>query len=93
MAQNLALATSSDRLRAAASAEEPMHFRQAPHNIDAEQALLGAILVNNEALDRVTGFLDPIHFFDPLHGQIYRDHLEADPSRQAGDADHAADVL
>ena len=71
MAQNLALATSSDRLRAAASAEEPMHFRQAPHNIDAEQALLGAILVNNEALDRVTGFLDPIHFFDPLHGQIY----------------------
>ena len=48
-----------------------MPYRQAPHNIDAEQALLGAILVNNEALDRVSGFLKPEHFYDPLHGQIY----------------------
>jgi replicative DNA helicase len=46
-------------------------FRAAPHNLDAEQALLGAILVNNEAHDRVSGFLDGHHFFDPLHQQIY----------------------
>ncbi len=46
-------------------------FREAPHNIEAEQALLGAILVNNEALDRVSSFLEPHHFFDPLHQQIY----------------------
>jgi replicative DNA helicase len=46
-------------------------WRQAPHNIEAEQALLGAILVNNEAHDRVASFLDPHHFYDPLHGQIY----------------------
>ena len=45
--------------------------RNAPHNLDAEQALLGAILVNNEAIDRVTGFLEPIHFYDPLHAAIY----------------------
>ena len=61
----------SDQLRAQASAEQPLPYRQAPHNIDAEQALLGAILVNNEALDRVSGFLKPEHFYDPLHGQIY----------------------
>jgi replicative DNA helicase len=46
-------------------------FRAAPHNLEAEQALLGAILVNNEAHDRVSGFLEPHHFFDPLHQQIY----------------------
>ncbi len=46
-------------------------FRVAPHNIEAEQALLGAILINNEALDRVADFLDPLHFFDPLHCAIY----------------------
>ena len=46
-------------------------IRNAPHNLEAEQALLGAILVNNEAMDRVTGFLDPVHFYDPLHGAIY----------------------
>src|SRR4026208_2232062 len=46
-------------------------FRAPPHNIEAEQALLGAILVNNEAIDRVSSFLKPVHFFEPLHGRIY----------------------
>ncbi len=60
-----------DQLRQAARADSPMPFREAPHNIEAEQALLGAILINNEAMDRVSAFLEPAHFFDPLHGQIY----------------------
>jgi replicative DNA helicase len=46
-------------------------FRAAPHNIEAEQALLGAILVNNEAFYRVSDFLEPGHFFEPIHQQIY----------------------
>src|SRR5580693_3304543 len=51
-------------------------FRSAPHNIEAEQALLGAILVNNEALYRVSDFLEPVHFFEPIHQQIY-DHARS----------------
>jgi replicative DNA helicase len=46
-------------------------FRAAPHNIEAEQALLGAILVNNEAFYRVSDFMEPGHFFESLHQQIY----------------------
>src|SRR5688572_2401168 len=46
-------------------------YRTAPHNIEAEQALLGAILVNNEAFYRVSDFLEPAHFHEPLHQQIY----------------------
>ncbi|MGH6874538.1 MAG: DnaB-like helicase N-terminal domain-containing protein, partial [Aestuariivirgaceae bacterium] len=46
-------------------------YRQAPHNIEAEQALLGAILVNNEACDRVTGFLEPDHFYEAVHARIF----------------------
>src|SRR5436190_17872457 len=46
-------------------------YRTAPHNIEAEQSLLGAILVNNEALYRVSDFLEPLHFFEPIHQQIY----------------------
>src|SRR5438067_1265917 len=46
-------------------------YRAAPHNIEAEQALLGAVLVNNEALYRVSDFLEPEHFFEPIHRQIY----------------------
>src|SRR6202167_6244325 len=45
-------------------------FRAAPHNIEAEQALLGAILVNNEAFYRVSDFLEPKHFFEPVHRRI-----------------------
>jgi replicative DNA helicase len=52
--------------------EEPKQdYRQAPHNIEAEQALLGAVLVNNEAFYRVSDFLEPRHFFEPIHQKIY----------------------
>ena len=46
-------------------------FRTAPHNIEAEQALLGAILVNNEAFYRISDFLEPKHFFEPIHQRIF----------------------
>jgi DnaB-like helicase N terminal domain len=55
----------------ASSPDETLPSRAAPHNLEAEQALLGAILFNNEAHDRVSGFLEAHHFYDPLHGQIY----------------------
>lgn len=47
-------------------------FRSAPHNIEAEQGLLGAILVNNEAFYRVSDFLNPEHFFEPIHQKVYQ---------------------
>ncbi len=46
-------------------------FRTAPHNIEAEQALLGAVLVNNEAFYRVSDFLEAKHFFEPIHQRIF----------------------
>ncbi len=45
--------------------------RTPPHNYEAEQALLGAILLNNRALERVAEYLRPEHFADPVHGRIY----------------------
>jgi replicative DNA helicase len=44
---------------------------QPPANIEAEQALLGAILVNNTAHSRVAEFLMPEHFGNAVHGRIY----------------------
>ena len=61
-----------------------------PHNYEAEQALLGAILANNRVFDRVTEFLRPDHFADALHGRIYEARRQADrarPDRQRGDAE------
>jgi replicative DNA helicase len=51
-------------------AETPL-YREAPNNIEAEQALLGAILVNNDAFYRVSDFLKSAHFYEPLHRKIF----------------------
>jgi replicative DNA helicase len=45
--------------------------RQLPYDVDIEQALLGAILVDNYSLERVSSVLKPDHFYDPLHQRLY----------------------
>jgi replicative DNA helicase len=45
--------------------------RTPPANLHAEQALLGALLANNKAYERVSEFLAPEHFADPIHGRIF----------------------
>lgn len=42
-----------------------------PHSIEAEQALLGVILWENEALWQVAGWLRAEHFYDPTHGRLF----------------------
>ena len=42
-----------------------------PHNIEAEQQLLGAILTNNDIYDRISSLVKAEHFFDPVHQRIY----------------------
>ncbi|MBS1181815.1 MAG: dnaC [Proteobacteria bacterium] len=45
--------------------------RSAPHNVEAERQLLGAMLMNNETFFRVSDFLEPPHFFIEQHKVIY----------------------
>ena len=67
----MALPQTSDRRYATVPAPAEPAIRTPPHNIEVEQALLGAILVNNEAFDRVSDFLQPAHFSEELHRRIY----------------------
>ena len=46
-------------------------YRHVPYDIEIEQALLGAILVDNAAIERVSSTLRPEHFYDPLHQRVY----------------------
>src|SRR5580692_9280304 len=46
-------------------------YRHVPYDIEVEQALLGAILVDNQALERVSAVLKGEHFYDPLHQRLY----------------------
>ena len=45
---------------------------QLPHNIEAEQALLGALLNNNEVYDRIASLVNESHFYDPVHQRIFQ---------------------
>jgi len=58
-------------LRAVSSSDAIGAVRTLPHNIEAEQALLGALLVNNIVHEKISEFLEPDHFYDPVHGRIY----------------------
>ena len=50
---------------------EKLDANQLPKNIEAEQALIGAILANNKAFEKVSEFLKPIHFADATHQKIF----------------------
>ncbi|MCZ4280406.1 replicative DNA helicase [Kiloniella laminariae] len=47
-------------------------LRSPPHNYEVEQALLGAVLANNKAFERISDFLLPAHFADPAHAEIFQ---------------------
>jgi replicative DNA helicase len=60
--------------------------RLPPSNVQAEQALLGALLANNRAYERVSEFLAPEHFADPIHGRIYQAIVRRVEAGQLADA-------
>jgi len=46
-------------------------LRTPPHNVEVERALLGAILLNNRAYEKVQEFLSPEHFTEAVNGRVY----------------------
>jgi len=52
-------------------ADDAPTYRTPPHNTEIEAALLGAILTNNRAYERVSDFLLAEHFYEPVLGRIY----------------------
>ncbi len=52
-------------------------YRHVPYDIDIEQALLGSILVDNQAIERVSSVLRSEHFYDPLHARLFDAMLQS----------------
>src|SRR5882724_433850 len=46
-------------------------YRHVPYDIEVEQALLGTILIDNQAIERVASLIKADDFYDPLHQRIY----------------------
>lgn len=61
-------------------------MRLPPHNLQAEQALLGAIMANNKAYHAVADFLRPEHFADSVHATLYRSLADKISGGGVGDA-------
>src|SRR3954463_7574688 len=61
-------------IRIAESASEPA-TQALPQNVEAEAALLGALMIDNRLVEDVQLKLRPDHFFEPLHGRIYESIL------------------
>ncbi len=47
------------------------HFKELPNNIEAEQAVIGSILVSNDIFDEINTILSSINFYDPMHQKIF----------------------
>ena len=47
------------------------NFKELPNNIEAEQAVIGSILVSNDIFDEISTIISNINFYDPMHQKIY----------------------
>ncbi len=47
------------------------NFEELPNNIEAEQSVIGTILVSNEIFDEISNIISNINFYDPMHQKIF----------------------
>ena len=47
------------------------NFKELPNNIEAEQAVIGSILVSNDIFDEISTIISSINFYDPMHQKIF----------------------
>ena len=46
------------------------NFKELPNNIEAEQSVIGSILVTNEIFDEINTIISSVNFYDPMHQKI-----------------------
>ena len=46
-------------------------FKELPNNVEAEQAVIGSVLLNNEIFDEINTIISNTNFYDPLHQKIF----------------------
>jgi len=70
MVQDLAFKIPEEGANIEGAGDAP-NYRILPHNIDAEQGLLGSLLIDNRAVEKMNDFLKAQHFFMPAHQRIF----------------------
>ena len=72
-------------IRIAESAPEP-GIQALPQNVEAEAALIGALMIDNRLVEDVQLKLRPDHFFEPLHARIYEAILRMTDANRVANA-------
>jgi len=67
--------------------------RLPPHNVDAEQSVLGSLLIDGDAIIRIAPFLRPEDFYRQAHGAIYGAIVELHDRREPADFITLTDTL
>ena len=60
------------------SANDPVQVSSMPHNLEAEQALLGSLMFDNAVFERLSDRLRGAHFYEPFHQRLFdavEDHI------------------
>ena len=70
MVQDIAFKNPDQGLKSDGAEDSPK-YRMLPHNIEAEQGLLGALLVDNRSVEKIGDLVKPPHFFMPVHQRIF----------------------
>ena len=48
------------------------NFKELPNNIEAEQSVIGSILVSNELFDEINTIISSTNFYDPMHQKFFQ---------------------
>lgn len=67
----MATILTTETAKSSLDSDAEIAYRQAPSNVEAEQALLGVLLVNNDARQYIGDQLRAEHFYEPLHSRIF----------------------
>lgn len=70
-----------------------MESKVPPQNLEAEQSVLGALLIDKDSIVKIAGFLKPDHFYKPIHGEIFSAILALYGKRQPVDLVTLTDEL
>lgn len=54
----------------------PASIKVPPHHLEAEQAILGGILINNDAMNQVTDIISPDYFYRDAHTFLFQGMIE-----------------
>jgi replicative DNA helicase len=79
------MAREAARVAAGKGETFPVDVANVPHSVQAEQALLGAIMVNNRVFDDLEGALQPDHFYVPMHAAVF-EAIDAIINMRGGEA-------